>query len=52
VFQHIVLGVSDREWGKQKSVATRDTKLQWPSQENDFVLGSKFRVGSQMSIFF
>jgi len=27
VFQHIVLGVSDKKWGKQKSVATRDTKL-------------------------
>jgi hypothetical protein len=27
VFQHILLGVSDKKWGKQKSIVTRDTKL-------------------------
>jgi hypothetical protein len=52
VFQRIVLGVSDREWGKQKFVVTRDTKLLWPSEKNDFDLDSDPRVGSQMSSFF
>jgi len=48
VFQHIVLGVSDREWGKHEFAGTRDTKLQWPSEENDFDLDNKLRVGNQM----
>ena len=52
VFQHIVLGVSDTEWGKQKFVMTRDTKLLWPSEENDFDLDGDLRVESQMSSFF
>ena len=52
MFQHIVLGVSDTEWGKQKFVMTRDTKLLWPSEENDFDLDGDLRVESQMSSFF
>ena len=48
VFQLILLGVSDKEWSKQKFVVTWDTKLLWPSQENDFDLDSEVRVGSQM----
>jgi len=48
VFQHILLGVSDKEWGEQNFVATRDTKLLWPSQENDSDLDSGLRVGNQM----
>jgi hypothetical protein len=51
VIQHILLGVSDKEWGEQKFVATRDTKLLWPSQENDFDLDND-RVRSQMVSFF
>ena len=38
MFQHILLGVSDKEWGEKKFVATRDTKVLWPSQENNFDL--------------
>jgi hypothetical protein len=52
VFQYILLSVSYREWGKQIFVATRDTKLLWPSEKNDFDLDSDKRVGSQMSILF
>jgi len=47
VFQHVLLGVSDKEWGEQ-FVATRDTKVLWPSQENDFDLESGLPVGSLM----
>jgi hypothetical protein len=48
VFQHILLGVWDREWGEQQFVVTRDTKLLWQSQENDFDLYSDLRMESQM----
>jgi hypothetical protein len=51
VFQHILLPVSYRECGKHKFVATRDTKLLWPSELNDFHLDSDLRVGSQMNSF-
>jgi hypothetical protein len=52
VFQRSVLGVSYRAWGKQKFVATIETVLLWPSQENDFDLDSDLRVGSQILVFF
>jgi hypothetical protein len=48
VFQHFLLDVSDKEWGKQKFVSTRDTKLLWPFQENGFDLDSDLRVGSHI----
>jgi hypothetical protein len=52
VFQHIVLGVSDREWGKHEFAGTRDTKLLWPFQKNDFDLESDLRQESQMISLF
>jgi hypothetical protein len=52
VFKHILLGVSNTELGEQNFVATRDTKLLFPSQENDFNLDSDIRVGSQKVICF
>jgi len=50
VLQHVLQGVSDKEWG-ESFVATRDTKVLWPSQENDFDLDSDLLVGNQMDIF-
>ena len=50
VFQHVLQGVSDKKWG-ESFVATRDTKVLWPSQENDFDLDSDLLVGNQMDIF-
>ena len=50
MFQHVLLGVSDKEWGEQ-FVATRDTKVLWSSQGNDFDLDSDLLVGSQMVSF-
>jgi len=52
VFQNIVLGVSDREWGKHEFAGTWDTKLLCPSQENDFDLDSDLRQESQMISLF
>ena len=50
VFQHVLLDVSDKEWGEQ-FVATRDTKVLWSSQGNDFDLDRDLLVGSQMVSF-
>ena len=48
--QHVPLGVSDKEWSEQ-FVATRERKILWSSQEDDFDLESDLLVGSQMVSF-